>query len=217
MPEQPDTDELVRLRSADPVEHLSLPSPHGPEALALFERIIADVGSDARVAPRAGSWRSPLLVAAAVVALALVTVTGLVAVRESRETPDDDIAAGAPTSVATGGAISPGGAAVGSCVEVYDLNTLAQRETAFDGTVQGVSGDTVTFTVNRWFRGGDDPEVTLGGASGLQGLTSAGSGATLEPGTRLLVAGDGGFAWSCGFTQPYDASVAREWEGAFGS
>jgi hypothetical protein len=29
-----------------------------------------------------------------------------------------------------------------------------------------------------------------------------------------LVAGDGSFAWSCGFTQPYDASVAADWKAA---
>jgi len=30
-------------------------------------------------------------------------------------------------------------------------------------------------------------------------------------GTRQLVAGDGGFAWGCGFTQPYDADLADQW------
>jgi len=47
------------------------------------------------------------------------------------------------------------------------------------------------------------------------GMTSAGPGAALAPGTRLLVAGDGGFAWSCGFTQPYDRDVATAWAAAF--
>jgi hypothetical protein len=34
---------------------------------------------------------------------------------------------------------------------------------------------------------------------------------SLAPGTRLLVSGDGGFAWSCGFTQPYDDATASQW------
>jgi hypothetical protein len=31
----------------------------------------------------------------------------------------------------------------------------------------------------------------------------------------LLVAGDDGFAWSCGFTQPYDRVVAACWAAVF--
>ena len=78
--------------------------------------------------------------------------------------------------------------------------------------MQQIEGDKVTFTVNQWYSGNDQPaEVKLAGADTLNGLTSAGPAATLEPGTRLLVAGDGGFAWSCGFTQSYDADIAAEW------
>lgn len=29
-------------------------------------------------------------------------------------------------------------------------------------------------------------------------------------------AGDGGFAWACGFTQPYDEAVAAQWKEVFG-
>jgi hypothetical protein len=101
-------------------------------------------------------------------------------------------------------------------VELYDTTTLATRDVAFDGTVTAVNGDSITFTVNRAFRGVDGSTVTLQGATGLSGLTSAGDGMSVEPGTRLLVAGDGGFAWSCGFTQPYDAAVAAQWAATFG-
>jgi hypothetical protein len=66
-----------------------------------------------------------------------------------------------------------------------------------------------------WFHGGSDDEVTLAGASALSGLTSAGDAVVLEVGARLLVAGDGGFAWSCGFTQPYDDQVANDWATTF--
>ena len=57
--------------------------------------------------------------------------------------------------------------------------------------------------------------MTLRGAGVLGGMTSAGPSAPLEPGTRLLVAGDGGFAWACGFTQTYDPAVAADWATAF--
>lgn len=110
------------------------------------------------------------------------------------------------------GAITPGGSIAGSCVELYDLTTpLYRRETAFEGTLVVVEGDRATFTVNEWFSGGEGSSVTLAGASGLQGINSTQPGAALTPGARLLVAGDGGFVWSCGFTQPYDATVAQQW------
>lgn len=106
------------------------------------------------------------------------------------------------------GPVTPGAA---SCVELYSIDTLTNRQLAFDGTVASVVGDRVTFTVGEWFKGGSEAEITLEGASTLGGITSAGPGVSLEPGSRLLVAGDGGFAWGCGFTQPYSRDVAAEW------
>lgn len=211
MPERTAGDELTQLHAADPVARASLPSVDEPDARALFEVITKSYQTgDGREAEQA---RRPLvLVAAGVAALVLAGGIGLSIVREP-EKPAEGIAS-APTPDSTTGAITPGGPAVGSCVEVYDLQTLANREMAFDGTVERVDGDRVTFAVNEWYRGGDSTEITLGGAGGLGGLTSAGPGTALEPGTRLLVAGDGGFAWSCGFTQAYDPALAAQWQDA---
>ena len=210
------SDELAQLRGADPVAASTLPSPHHPHARDLFATIIkgGSAQSGAAQTQRGGidARRRLVLAAAAVVAAAIVG--GVALLGGAGDPRDSDIVGADPTAEATTGAISPGGTSLGSCVEVYDLQTLAQRETAFDGTVAQVAGDKVTFTVNEWYRGGEDGEITLAGASALNGITSAGPGATLEPGTRLLVAGDGGFAWSCGFTQPYDPAVAREWKSA---
>jgi hypothetical protein len=94
-------------------------------------------------------------------------------------------------------------------VELYSLETLANRAFAFDGTVEAIEGTLVTFRVNEWYRGGEGDTVTLDGGT-LLGIT-AGSDTALEPGGRYLVAGDETFAWGCGFTQPYDAEVAGEW------
>jgi hypothetical protein len=44
-------------------------------------------------------------------------------------------------------------------------------------------------------------------------ITSAG-GPSLAEGQRYLVAGDDTFIWACGFTQPYEAAVAADWEEA---
>ena len=212
MPELPVGDELTRLRAADPLDASSLPSPADPQAQALLATILDSTPS---AAPHS---RRTLLVAAAA-AVVIAVFAGVLLLNRS-PAPDDNIATNQPTETSSGGVppggLSPGGTMVGSCVELYDLQTLTNREMAFDGTVQAVTGDSVTFTVTEWYRGGDAAEITLKGASTLNGLTSVGPGAPLEPGTRLLVAGDGGFAWSCGFTQPYDPAVANEWKAALG-
>lgn len=203
-------DELDALHAADPVGGASLPSPADPKARALFERITMVDTTNQPTETTTSSPRRPhpLMVAAAVVLVALVAVGLSLGGESADDTPDrDDVAAG-PTTV--------GGPSTGSCVELYDLTTLANRELALDGTVVAVADDRITLAVNRWYRGGDAPEVTLGGAAGLSGLTSGGPAMALEPGTRLLVAGDGGFAWSCGFTQPYDPAIAGQWASALG-
>jgi len=108
------------------------------------------------------------------------------------------------------------GTGIGSCVETYSTETLANRDFAFDGIVTGINGDRVTFSVNESFAGDPSTEasVTLS-APGMSGtsVTSAG-GPTLTVGDRYLVAGDDEFVWPCGFTQPYDESVAAEWREA---
>jgi hypothetical protein len=113
-----------------------------------------------------------------------------------------------------GGAAPPDqqpGPGIGSCVETYSLEALANRDFAFDGTVTAIDADDVTFATNEVYAGDFDGSATLT-ATGMTGtsITSAG-GATLSVGDRYLVAGDDQFVWSCGFTQPYDAAVAADW------
>lgn len=195
-------DELEALRDADPLDPATVPSSDSPQARALLERITMTEPTDATATPSSHTrW-----IAAAAVLVVLLGVGGAL-LTTNDDDPGGDLA---QATVTTGGGITPGGS-MGSCVELYDLQTLTNREIAFDGTVTAVAGDEVTFTVNEWYRGGDTSEVTLAGASSLGGLTSAGDPVSLAPGARLLVAGDGGFAWSCGFTQPYDPDVAADW------
>ena len=139
----------------------------------------------------------------------LLTAGVSVAVALPRNDPPPEPETGATEPLAQDGS------STASCVETYDLSSLAGREVAFDGTVESVSGDSVTFTVNRGYRGVDTERVTLRGASTLSAMTSAGAEVDLEPGARLLVAGDAGFAWGCGFTQAYDAAVAEDWAATF--
>ena len=207
----PEDDELERLRRADPVAKGSLPSADSPPARALFEEIAMTDPKSTHL-PAADTAGRRRLVAG--IAAALVLVGGgaaATALRGGEPAPRDP--SGAVTEPVA--PISPGGSSLASCVESYDLSTLANREMAFDGTVERVDGDSITFIVNRAYRGAADERVTLKGASTLGGPTSAGRSVRLEKGTRLLVAGDGGFAWSCDFTQPYDPEVAAEWESTF--
>lgn len=111
---------------------------------------------------------------------------------------------------------SPGGSSVAaSCVETYSLETLAERDYAFDGTIESIEpgpdgSDAAVFDVEEWFKGGEGATATRRGS--FSSLTSAG-GEDRNVGDRLLVAGDDDFAWDCGFTQPYDAEVAADWSG----
>jgi hypothetical protein len=204
MPE-PD-DDLRNLRAADALDPASVPSATDPQARQLFERITMTVPAETV------RRRRVVLAAAAAVAVLAVAGAGIALTRDTGGGSSANVAARPTTTVGDATApITPGGASIGSCVERYDLTTLARRQTVFDGTVDAANGDDVAFTVNRWYRGGDPARVTLAGASTSSGITTAGPGAPLAPGTRLLVAGDGGFAWACGFTQPYDAAVAARW------
>lgn len=206
-----DPDELDRLRRADPLAGSPAPSADSPEARALFEEITMVQPSGVEAQAREERRRMGLVAAAAALVVLVAGVGFALARGDGGE--DSEGAAGTATTQVP---VSPGGVSSASCVEVYDPSTLARRQVAFDGTVAQVAGDTVTFTVTRWYRGGSGPSATLQGSAGLSGLTSAGPSTGLTPGTRLLVAGDGGFAWACGFTQPYEPAVAAEWARAFG-
>lgn len=118
-----------------------------------------------------------------------------------------------PPSVADPGTVS------GSCVEQYSIESLKERDYAFDGTVRSVDTgtepdpDTVTFEVHHWYKGGSGDEAVRR-ASGFGAVTSAG-GSPHSVGDRLLVAGDDDFVWECGFTQHYNEEVAEDWDRAF--
>ncbi len=196
MNEHFETDPLDALRAADPVRDDHLPS-------ASLARIRARVQENVmtNTTPRAG--RPARLIAAgagtlAVAALAFAFVFG---------------GRGAVPGVLPGASDGTGFA---MCVEQYSPETLAGRSVAFDGTVTAIDGDNVTFAVNDAFRGVDDATITLE-AAGMTGTAiTSGGGPNLAVGERYLVAGEETFVWACGFTQPYDATVAAEWSAAFG-
>ena len=206
-------DELEMLRAVDPVDVGDLPHPGGLEARALFERITM---TDTEVAPTETPTPAPVPpnkrpLALAAVAAAIVLIGAVAAFALTRpatnDAPDENTPAGSDAPISPGGGMA-------LCIEMYDLETLPNRDVAFAGTVKSIDGDKVTFSVDEAFKGVTGDEVTLEGAQGLSGLTSASEGVTLEPGAKMLVSGDDGFVWTCGFTQPYDAEVAAQWKAA---
>lgn len=184
------SDPLDELRHADPVRSTRAPSESKARVWARIQE--ATVERHSRPAQR-GTWALGL----GAVAVAAIAAIAVLANNAGTPVPSDE-----PVPQ------------VGLCVESYDLETLANREFAFDGTVTAFNGDTATFAINESFWGGLTGSVSLD-AAGMTGnsLTTAG-GPPLVEGQRFLVAGDESFVWGCGFTQPYDEVVAAEWAGA---
>ena len=180
-------DPLDELRHADPARSSRPPSESKARVWARIQEATMDTSPErARRTPWLLGLGAVTLAAAAAVA-ALINDAGGPAPSQQPE---------------------PG---IGFCVETYTAATLANRDVAFDGTVTAIDGDSATFAVNEAFLGDLGETITLQ-AAGMTGtsVTSAG-GPSLADGERYLVAGDDGFAWACGFTQPYDEAIAAEW------
>jgi len=204
---EPPRDPIEAVRRIDPVDPSLLPDPStDARARALFEEVVSMNEQLPTGSPRP-RWLIPVFaVAVAAVAVAVIAVIALSADGGSDEPP---LAAETTTTTATSTTQGQGGFAM--CVELYSLETLANREFAFDGTVTSIDETAVTFAVGTWFRGGDAPEVTLDGTGLTGGSISIDGGTTLVEGDRYLVSGDGGFVWTCGFTFAYDEATAADW------
>jgi hypothetical protein len=126
------------------------------------------------------------------------------------------LAVGGPGTAPGTSPVGSPGTGSAACVEPYSQTAITHRTFAFDGIVAAVDGEQVTFSVGTAYRGAAGGTITLD-APGMTGtaITSAG-GPNLSVGQRYLVAGDDHFVWACGYTQPYDPTVAAEWQAAFG-
>ena len=194
---------------------------------------------DAIKARKRSRDRNRLAAAAALgivgVASAAFAVPGLGEQRTDRlapfAAPSPDPRPAPPAWDGRSGPIAEDGAAA-TCVETYSPTTLANKAFAFDGTVTAVGASVtnrpdkgqlelagVTFTVNTWYRGGDQGTVTVD-------LPPAGASPVYEIGSRLLVSGEprwGGepldqpiASLICGgFTRYYDPETAQAWQKAF--
>lgn len=184
-------DPLDELHDADPVHSAPAPSASRARVWARLQEVTMDRPVSPRRTPAALTLGLAGLAAAGVLAVSVFVRPG--ATPAPSEQP---------------------GPGIGSCVETYSLETLGNRDFAFDGTVSVIDGDAVTFAVNETFSGALAEAVTLT-AAGMTGTsTTSGGGPALAEGERYLVAGDDTFVWGCGFTQAYDAGVADDWREA---
>ena len=91
--------------------------------------------------------------------------------------------------------------------------TLGKAETAFDGEVLTVDGDTVTLAVREWYAGGDEAaQVRLGLAQVPETLTGY---FDFQEGSRYLVAANDDTVLVCGFSGPWSGDLEQIYAAAF--
>lgn len=190
--------------------------------------------------------RGRMIAAAAAVALVAVTTAAL-ALPDSQGQRSERLAGEPPVSEPVppawdgrSGPLAEEGITRASCVETYSPTSLVNRAFAFDGTVSEIGASVtnragkgqlelagVTFTVNTWYRGGEQDTIAVDLPRPVPAGSAVGqTGPSYEVGSRLLVSGEprwGGapldqpIAWTAcgGFTRYYDPETAEIWRGAF--
>jgi hypothetical protein len=145
-------------------------------------------------------------VAVAAVAALVVAVAGGLALTDGGET--------APVAEAPPIELNAGGEDVMASCIVFSPGELERvAEIAFEGTVTSVEGDTITLTVDNWYRGGDGAaEVVLNAPQGLEALIG---GVPFETGGQYLISAQGGNVTYCGFSGESTPDLRAGFEAAF--
>ena len=150
--------------------------------------------------PKPNRW----LVGAAAAAL-VVAVGGAIALTGG---PSGDPVAGGPPLVLEAG----GEDVTASCI-MFSVEELGRAPLAFEGTVAAVEGESVTLTVDEWFKGGDAGQVVLNAPQGMEALIA---GFPFEVGTQYLITAYDGNVNYCGFSGPSTPEFRAAFEQAFG-
>ncbi|HET7690881.1 MAG TPA: hypothetical protein VFK41_10900 [Nocardioidaceae bacterium] len=196
-----DDELLARLQDADPARH-DTPADSWLDDL-IDDTVEETMSTTPEQSPARKRW-VPLAAAAAVALLAAggagVALSG----------GDEDAPAAAPTTTSL---TLPGGDTMQSCMMVTP-EALAQVDQALAGTATEVTEDSVTLTVDQWFKGGDSDLVTLTPANpDMIALIGA---IEFEEGARYLVSAADGHVNSCGFSGPDEEPLAGIYQQAFG-
>lgn len=98
-----------------------------------------------------------------------------------------------------------------SCLP-FSVEILADMEVAFEGTVTGVDGETVTLDVTRWFTDGEAEQVTITAPAGMEALIG---GIPFVEGADYLVTATNGVVNYCGYTAEATPDMRAAFEEAF--
>jgi hypothetical protein len=236
-------DEQTTVTEDEAVDALRRANPAAPVAhdAARAARLFATATSGQQ--GTGGLLRRPALAIAGGLAVVAIAAVGVFAATNGGGdgSGESNIAAAPTSNIATAPTSDPdavsvdvdGGLAT-SCALGYSIDTLVERDFAFDGTVvevgvrpaptprppaEGIPGaEGVTFQVHEWFRGPGGDTITLQGRGlpiGYGSITD--ESATLNAGDRYLVSGSDVFVWTCGFTKTYSDATANDWREAFGN
>jgi hypothetical protein len=171
-----------------------------PSSRELLEDIMS-TPIEQETRPTRRSW---LVAAVAAVALVVIVAGGYTLFAGD----DGEPAAQAPPLVLDGGA----GDSMASCI-VFSVDELAKAPVAFEGTVTSIEGETVTLTVDEWFKGGDAATVEVRAPAGLEALIGS---IPFAEGDQFLITAYDGTVNYCGFSGPSTAEFRAAFEEAFG-
>jgi hypothetical protein len=200
------TDQLrKRLARLDPM-HPGVPTESMTTESS--QRLLEDIMS-APVTEQPGSQPESKpnrwLVGVAAAAALVVAVGGAIALTGG--TSGDPVAAGPPLVLNAAGE-DP----MAMCI-MFSVEELAKAQVAFEGTVTAVEGDSVTLTVDEWFKGGDSGQVVLNAPQGMEALIA---GFPFEVGTQYLITAYDGNVNYCGFSGQSTPEFRAAFEQAFG-
>lgn len=187
-----------------PVESVTTPSSR-----ARLEQIMNTTLQEYSAPTRQPRQRRPWILAAAAAAAVTVGVIG-VSLVENKNEGGKHVAATAPLDLSVPGA----GPSMGSCIR-FDVAILADMTTAFAGTATAVDDQTVTLTVDHWYKGGEAATVALHGSSS-GGMTQIGA-FPFEVGHQYLVSATDGNVNFCGYSGDASDELTAAYQQAFGA
>jgi hypothetical protein len=161
--------------------------------------------TEEKESPKPAPRKTWFIATAAVAALVLAIAAGLgLAGNEGTPSIQDK----APIALDAGGEDI-----MASCIAFSPEELEKVAELAFEGTVTAVDGDTVTLTVDTWFRGGDEAtQVVLNAPQGMEALIG---GIPFVAGDQYLISAQAGSVNYCGFSGPSTPELRAGFETAF--
>jgi hypothetical protein len=143
-------------------------------------------------------------VSVAAVAALVLAVAGGLSLLGGEDTP---AVAEPPLELIAGGENT-----MASCIMFSPDELDRVAEIAFEGTVTAVDGETITLTVDTWYRGDEAGEVVLRAPQGMEALIG---GFPFEVGGQYLISAQGGNVNYCGFSGQTTPELKAGFEAAF--